>query len=234
PSLVENADLLTMTDNIVIVDHHRKMVGHIENAVLSYHEPYASSCSELVAELLQHMETAENKPTKLEAEGMLAGIMLDSRDFSVRTGVRTFEAASYLRRLGAAPTEAKLFFSTDLATYKNKSELVASAQLYRGCAVIVSDKLPESMRVVIPQAADDLLNIDGISASIVAVKFQNKVHISSRSLGAYNVQLIMEHLGGGGHQTMAGVQLDDADLEVVKHLIYEAIDNYLDKNPPMK
>ncbi|MEG1267752.1 MAG: DHH family phosphoesterase [Oscillospiraceae bacterium] len=234
PSLVENSDILTMTDNIVIVDHHRKMVGHIENAVLSYHEPYASSCSELVAELLQHMETAENKPTKLEAEGMLAGIMLDSRDFSVRTGVRTFEAASYLRRLGAAPTEAKLFFSTDLATYKNKSELVASAQLYRGCAVIVSDKLPESMRVVIPQAADDLLNIDGISASIVAVKFQNKVHISSRSLGAYNVQLIMEHLGGGGHQTMAGVQLDDADLDVVKHLIYEAIDNYLDKNPPIK
>lgn len=230
PSLVENADLLAMTDNLVIIDHHRKMVGYIENSVLSYHEPYASSCCELVAELLQHMETSENKPTKLEAEGMLAGIMLDSRDFSVRTGVRTFEAASYLRRLGAAPTESKMFFATDLETYKNKAELVSSAKLYRGCAIIVSDQLPETMRVVIPQAADDLLNIDGISASIVAVRFQNKIHISSRSLGAYNVQLIMEQLGGGGHQTMAGVQIDDMELKEVESLIRGAIDSYLDKN----
>ncbi len=230
PSLVESAELLTMTDNLVIIDHHRKMVGFIEGAVLTYHEPYASSCCELVAELLQHMETSDNKPTSLEAEGMLAGIMLDSRDYSVRTGVRTFEAASYLRSLGASPTEAKMMFSTDLATYQHKAELVSSAELYRGCAVIVSDNLPETMRVVIPQAADELLNIEGISASIVAVKFQNRVHISSRSLGAYNVQLIMEHLGGGGHQTMAGVQIDDADLDTVKKLICEAIDNYLDKN----
>lgn len=232
PTLVENAALLRSTNNIMIVDHHRKMVGHIENAVLSYHEPYASSCSELVAELLQNIETTSEKPTKTEAEGMLSGIMLDSRDFSVRTGVRTFEAASYLRRLGASPAQAKMLFSTDLATYKNKMALVANAELYRGCAVIVSDSLPENMRVVIPQAADDLLGIDGISASIVAVRFQNKIHISSRSLGAFNVQLIMEYLGGGGHQTMAGVQIDDADLADVKKLIYEAIDHYLDNNSP--
>ncbi len=232
PTLVENAQLLKETKNIVIIDHHRKMVGYIENPVLSYHEPYASSCSELVAELLQHIETPQDKPTKTEAEGMLSGIMLDSRDFSVRTGVRTFEAASYLRRLGASPAQARIMFSTDLATYKSKTELVSRAELYRGCAVIVSDSLPEQMRVVIPQAADDLLGIDGISASIVAVRFQNKIHISSRSLGAYNVQLIMEYLGGGGHQTMAGVQLDDADLDTVKKLIYEAIDNYLDNHAP--
>lgn len=232
PSLVENAQLLKETKNIMIVDHHRKMVGYIEGAVLSYHEPYASSCSELVAELLGHIETADEKPTKTEAEGMLSGIMLDSRDFSVRTGVRTFEAASYLRRLGASPAQAKMLFSTDLATYKSKTELVSSAELYRGCAVIVSDSLPEKMRVVIPQAADDLLGIDGINASIVAVRFQNMIHISSRSLGAYNVQLIMEYLGGGGHQTMAGVQLEDADLETVKRRIFEAIDNYLDNHAP--
>ena len=176
------------------------------------------------------METAENKPTKLEAEGMLAGIMLDSRDFSVRTGVRTFEAASYLRRLGAAPTESRMLFATDLATYKNKAALISTAKIYRGCALIVSDQLPENMRVVIPQAADEMLNIDGISAAIVAVRFQNKVHISARSLGAYNVQLIMEHLGGGGHQTMAAVQLEDKDLGEVEALIRGAVDNYLDKN----
>ncbi len=231
-NLVESEELLALTNNIMIIDHHRKMVGHIENTVLSYHEPYASSCCELVAELLQHIETPQSGPTKLESEGMLAGIMLDSRDFSVRTGVRTFEAASYLRRLGASPSEAKILFATDLETYRHKAALVGAAQTYRGCAVIVSDSLPENMRVVIPQAADDLLNIDGINASIVAVRFQNRYHLSARSLGAYNVQLIMEYLGGGGHQTMAGVQLEDDSNEHIRELIYAAIDKYLDANAP--
>lgn len=230
PQLVESEDVLKNVENVVLIDHHRRMVGYIENTVLTYHEPYASSCSELVAELLQNLETNDNKPTPIEAESMLSGIMLDTKNFSVRTGVRTFDAASYLRRLGADPTQTKLLFATDLETYKHKSELVSAAQVYRGCAVVVTDRLPESMRVVIPQAADDLLNIEGISASIVAVKFQNRIHISSRSLGAYNVQLIMEHLGGGGHQTMAGVQIDNADLDQVRTLINGAIDNYLNEN----
>lgn len=230
PQLVESEEVLAAVENIVLIDHHRRMVGYIENTVLSYHEPYASSCCELVAELLQNLETAENKPAPIEAESMLSGIMLDTKNFSVRTGVRTFDAAAYLRRLGADPTQTKLLFATDLTTYRYKAELVSSAQVYRGCAVVVTDTLPENMRVVIPQAADDLLNIEGISASIVAVKFQNRIHISSRSLGAYNVQLIMEHLGGGGHQTMAGVQIDNADLEQVRTLINGAIDNYLDQN----
>jgi c-di-AMP phosphodiesterase-like protein len=234
PQLVESEDVLQNVDNVVLIDHHRRMVGYIENTVLSYHEPYASSCSELVTELIQSVETAEDKPTVLEAESLLSGIMLDTKNFSVRTGVRTYDAASHLRRLGADPTETKLLFATDMGTYKNKADLVAAAKVYRGCAVVVTDMLPEDMRVVIPQAADDLLNIAGINASIVAVKFQNRIHISSRSLGAYNVQLIMEHLGGGGHQTMAGVQIDDADLDTVRALIHDAIDNYLDQKAPVK
>lgn len=228
PTLTEEAEIIRKTSNVVLIDHHRKMVGFIENTVLSYHEPYSSSCSELVSELLQHLETVDEKANKIEAEGMLAGIMLDTKDFSVRTGVRTFEAASYLRRLGADTIEARLMFATDLETYKHKSELVSQAKNYRGCAVVITDKLPENMRVVVPQAADDLLNIEGISASIVAVKLQNLVHISSRSLGVYNVQLIMEYLGGGGHQTMAGVQMPDTSIEEIERLIHEAVDHYLD------
>ncbi len=234
PVLTENAELIHNTQNIVLIDHHRKMVGFIENSVLSYHEPYSSSCSELVSELIQHIETSEDKPTKIEVEGMLAGIMLDTRDFSVRTGVRTFEAASYLRRLGADPIEARLMFATDLDTYKHKSELVSAAKIYRGCAVVITDTLPENMRVVVPQAADDLLNIEGISASLVAVKTSNAVHISSRSLGVFNVQLIMEYLGGGGHQTMAGVQLPDTEISDIERLIHEAIDHYLDAKQTSK
>ncbi|MEA4911134.1 MAG: DHH family phosphoesterase [Oscillospiraceae bacterium] len=234
PSLVEDAQLLSRVKNIMLIDHHRKMVGYIDNAVLSYHEPYASSCSELVSELLQNVETADEKPRKIEAEGMLAGIMLDTKEFSVRTGVRTFEAASYLRRLGADPVDARLLFATDLETYRYKSQLVSSATIYRGCAIVTTQDLPENMRVVIPQAADDLLNIEGTSASVVAVKFQNGINISARSLGQFNVQLIMEYLGGGGHQTMAGVQLPDMALEEAQALIHKAIDSYLDAKQPSK
>jgi c-di-AMP phosphodiesterase-like protein len=233
PSMVESEETLKACGgNVMLIDHHRRMVGYIDNTVLTYHEPYASSCCELVAELIQNLEPLDSndKLTGLEAESMLAGIMLDTKNFTVRTGVRTFEAASYLRRLGADPTGAKRLFSTDIDTYRHKVELVSSAQVYRGCAVVVTDQLPEKMRVVIPQAADELLSIDGICASIVAVRFQSRIHVSSRSLGAYNVQLIMEYLGGGGHSTMAGVQLDDADLETVRGLINDAIDHYLNNN----
>lgn len=231
PQLVESETLLKACGgNVMLIDHHRRMVGYIDNTVLTYHEPYASSCCELIAELIQNIESSEDRPTKLEAESLLSGIMLDTKNFTVRTGVRTFEAASYLRRLGADPTDTKLLFTTDLETYRYKADLVASAQAYRGCAVVVTDTLPEKMRIVIPQAADELLSIDNINASIVAVKFQNRIHISSRSLGAYNVQLIMEHLGGGGHSTMAGVQLDNADIDAVRELINGAIDNYLNLN----
>jgi len=229
PTLVESEDVLKACGgHVVLIDHHRRMVGYIENTVLTYHEPYASSCSELVTELIQNVESEDQKLTRMEADSLLSGIVLDTKNFTVRTGVRTFEAASYLRRLGADPTGIRALFATDLDSYKCKSDLVSQAQVYRGCAVVVTDTLDESRRVVIPQAADELLTLDGIRASIVAVKFQNRIHISSRSMGAYNVQLIMENMGGGGHATMAGVQLEDADLDSVRQMIYGAIDKYLE------
>lgn len=232
--LMECADALKYTKNVVIIDHHRKMVDYISNPVLSYLETYASSCCELVTELLQSIETGENRLTPLEAQGVLSGIMLDTKDFTVRTGVRTFEAASYLRSLGAETTDAKLLFSTDLETYRCRAQLVSSAEVYRGCAVAITDSLPDNMRVVMPQAADELLLIEGISASIVAVKFNDRVNISARSYGSYNVQLIMEKLGGGGHQTMAGVQLGDLGLNEVRDMIFAAVDSYLENNEKSK
>jgi len=230
PAQLDMPSLLDKSDNIVIIDHHRRMVGYIENAVLFYHEPYASSCCEMVAELLQHFETSEKMPSKHEANVLLAGIMLDTKNFSVRTGVRTFEAASYLRRRGGEPVAAKAFFAISLDEYLQKAELVSRAEEYKGCAIVITDSVPESMRVVIPQTADDLLNIEGIRASIVAVKYSGVYNVSARSLGVYNVQLIMEKMGGGGHQTMAGVQVDNVDASLIKQMIYAAVDDYLDQN----
>jgi c-di-AMP phosphodiesterase-like protein len=230
PRQVEMSEVLKRTKNIAVIDHHRRMVGYIEDAVLFYHEPYASSCCEMVAELLQHIETPNNTPTKLEAEGMLAGIMLDTKNFTVRTGVRTFDAASYLKRLGADTIAAKSFFFISMDEYQHKSELVSMAVEYRGCAVVIDDQLPESMRVVVPQSADDLLTIEGVEASIVAVRRNNAYNISARSLGGYNVQIIMEQLGGGGHQTTAGAQVENVDEELLRKMIYNAIDGYLEKN----
>lgn len=229
PGMVEEPEVLEKVQNIVVIDHHRKMVDHIENTVLFYHETYSSSCSEMVAELLQYLTTTSDKPTKVECEGMLAGIMLDTKNFSVRTGVRTFDAASYLRRQGADPSEAKKMFATGLNIYQEKSRLIAMAKIYKECAIVVTDKLGPNMQVVIPQTADELLNVVGVKASIVAVKQQDQYHISARSLGEYNVQLVMEELGGGGHQSMAGAQIELATPQAIEQRIHEAIDAYLEK-----
>jgi c-di-AMP phosphodiesterase-like protein len=156
--------------------------------------------------------------------------MLDTKNYSVRTGVRTFDAASYLRRLGADPIVAKSFFSISIDEYRHKAELVSMAAEYKGCAVVIADTLPENMRVVVPQTADDLLNIEGIRASIVAVRAGNRYNVSARSLGGYNVQLIMEEMGGGGHQTMAGVQIENVDADLIREMIYNAVDKYLEHN----
>lgn len=230
PELIENSDVLKYARKVVIIDHHRKMVNYINNADLSYHEPYSSSCCELVAELLQNLEKDDCKLTAMEAEAMLSGIMLDTNDFTFRTGSRTFEAASYLKQRGAEPTNAKLLFAIDMRTYKAKALLVSAAEVYKGCAVSISDSVPNDLRVVIPQAADDMLLIDGVNASIVAVNIDGQTIISARSLGKYNVQLIMERLGGGGHQTMAGVQLEAVPVPQIKKIVYDAIDGYLNEN----
>jgi c-di-AMP phosphodiesterase-like protein len=224
--LVESKEILEKCGKVAVIDHHRKGVGFIEHPALVCHEPYASSASELVTELLQYVGERETKPTRLEAEGLLAGIMLDTRNFSLHTGVRTFEAAAALRRYGAETERVKSFFNVSLTEYNAKSQLVAAARMYKNCAVAVSGELPPEARVAVPQAANDLLTILGVEASFVAVKVGNGVNISARSMGDVNVQVIMEALGGGGHQTMAAAQLKNIDPEAARARIYAAIDLY--------
>ena len=223
---VECKEILEKCGKIAVIDHHRKGVGYIENAVLVCHEPYASSASELVTELLQYVGTRDDKPTRIEAEGLLAGIMLDTRNFSLHTGVRTFEAAAALRRYGAETERAWALFDVSLPEYNAKASLVAKAQMYKGCAVVLSGELPAEAQVAVPQAANDLLSIEGVQASFVAVQAGSMVKISARSMGQVNVQVIMESMGGGGHQTMAATVLKHTSLEQARVRLSAAIDAY--------
>ncbi|MFI3169760.1 MAG: DHH family phosphoesterase [Faecalibacterium sp.] len=224
--LVESRDILKACKNVVVIDHHRKAPGHIDNVALVCHEPYASSASELVCELLQYVGGKDAKPTRIEAEAMLAGIMLDTRNFSLHTGVRTFEAAAVLRRYGAETERVKALFNTRLDEYLAKCKLVENTRHYKNCAISLGDEVASSMPVAVPQAANDLLSIDGVEASFVAVKKGNGINISARSMGTVNVQVVMEALGGGGHQTMAGAQLNETGLEDAYKKICAAIDLY--------
>ncbi len=228
PAQLDRPELLNIASNVVVIDHHRKMVNHIDNAVLFYHEAYTSSCCEMVTELLQALGSVNLKPNKVEAISLMGGIMLDTKNFSVRTGVRTFDAAAYLRKLGADSSEAKLLFATGLDVYLRKTEVVSSARMYKGCAIAVSDNLSNELALVIPQAADDLLSIEGTKASIVAVKKTDKMYrLSARSFGEHNVQLIMELLGGGGNQMMAGAEVEAKNTTEVIEKMQKAIDEYL-------
>ena len=227
PYLLESEELYRHAKNVVVIDHHRKCVGHIEDCVVFYHEPYASSTAELVTELLQYVEgDKQTRLTPQEAQALLAGMTLDTRNFALHTGVRTFEAAAYLRRMGAQTQAVKKLFNSSLEDYTYKSQLVTQAEMYMGCAVVCSAELPPEMNVVIPQAANDLLTINGIQASVVAVNVGNQISVSARSMGEVNVQLIMEKLGGGGHLTMAGAQLKDMSIEEARQKILEAIAEY--------
>lgn len=202
------------------------MADYISDTVVSYHEPYASSASELVCELLQYILPVHYRIRQRRAAALMAGIMLDTRNFSEKAGVRTFEAAAYLRRQGANSTEVLKLFAVTKDVYTAKSNIVTSASIYKNIAVAFSDNLPKELAVAIPQAANDLLTIDGVWASIVAVKVEDQINVSARSLGDINVQLLMESLGGGGHLTMAGAQLKDCTVERAREKIIAAIDNY--------
>lgn len=225
-NLLESREVYEKCRHVAVIDHHRKAVGHIENPDVLYHEPYASSACELVSELLLYVGEKDQKPTQLEAQAMLAGIMLDTRNFALHTGVRTFEAAAYLRRMGALPEEVKKLFSSSMEEYAARAALVESAEIYKDCAISLSDELDPTMAVVIPQAANDLLTIEGVQASFVLVQKGGGVNISARSMGAVNVQVILEVLGGGGHLTMAGAQLRDASCEEAAARLRDAIDDY--------
>lgn len=226
PHFVESPDVYKHCKNVVVIDHHRKMVDYIDNAVIFHHEPYASSASEMVSELLQYFGD-KYKPTSIVAEALLAGVMLDTKNFVMRTGVRTFEAAAYLRRMGADTVEVKRMFSTSMHAYRQKCTLVASAEVYKRCAIAGAKDGIDEIKVVAPQAADDLLGIAGVDASFVFyMESEEKIAFSARSMGKINVQIIMEKLGGGGHLTMAGAQIKGTSTEEAKEKLIAAIDEY--------
>ena len=224
--LLESREIYERCRHVAVIDHHRKTMGYIENPVVLCHEPYASSASELVSEMLQYVGTREDKPTPLEAEALLAGIMLDTRNFALHTGVRTFEAAAYLRQMGAQTEEVKRLFASSMEEYAAKASLVENAVIHKGCAISVCGPLAPGLAVVVPQAANDLLGIEGVAASFVAVEKNGGVNISARSMGEVNVQVIMESLGGGGHLTMAGAQLKDCSAQRARELLISAVDAF--------
>ena len=223
--LLESQKIYEKCKRVIVIDHHRMAVGHIDNPLLLYHEPYASSASELVCELLQFLPKEDNI-TALEAQALLAGIMLDTRSFALHVGVRTFEAAAWLRSRGAQTADTKLLFNTSKEEYEARAHIVESAYIYKGCAIALSGELDAGMNVVLPMAANDLLTINGVDASFVAVAKNGDVNISARSMGALNVQVILEPLGGGGHLMMAGAQLHDCTLQDAETRIREQIDIY--------
>ncbi|MEG2429362.1 MAG: DHH family phosphoesterase, partial [Oscillospiraceae bacterium] len=224
-ALVESEKVYKRCKQVVIIDHHRKVVNHIDNAVIFYHEPYASSASEMVAELIQYFGD-QCELTHMEAEALLAGITLDTRNFIIKTGVRTFEAAAYLRRLGADTVEVRKLFASTMDSYQRKTRVVASAEIYNDCAFAICDFISEDLRIIAPQAADELLGISNVKASFVLYEQDDVVNVSARSMGALNVQLIMEKLGGGGHLTMAGAQVSNSNCEKVRQSLLEIVYQY--------
>lgn len=221
PDVVESPQLLEKAQRIVVIDHHRMMVKHIENALVFYHEPYASSASELVAELVQYI--GDTALSRTDAEALLAGIMLDTKNFVLKTGVRTFEAAAYLRRRGADTVEVKSLFADNIEVYKAKYQIVSSAQIQNGCAITSVEKEFPQIRLSCAQAADELLSIQGVKASFVIFPSGGTVNISARSLGDINVQLVMEQMGGGGHLSMAGAQLSDLTVAQVREKLLQEL-----------
>jgi c-di-AMP phosphodiesterase-like protein len=228
---LESSDVYEACKTVVVIDHHRKMVGHIDNAVIFYHEPYASSASEMVTELVQYFGE-KFRLGRMEAEALLAGIMLDTKNFVIKTGVRTFEAAAYLRKIGADTVEVRRLFASPMQSYQRKAKLVANAQIYKGCAIAVSTDHgdAEDIQVTAAQAADELLNITGVQASFLVFELNGGISFSARSMGQINVQIIMEKLGGGGHLTMAGAQMTGIGAEKAKELLVGAIDAYFEEN----
>lgn len=226
PMSTEAPELLDIAEKVVVIDHHRRGENFIDNPILIYLEPYASSASELVTEILSYMGSNFSME-KIEAEALLAGINLDTKGFTFKTGVRTFEAASYLRRNGADALEVSLLFQEDLATVSKKAEIISRAMVYKK-ELVISYMEDESDNTVLiaAQAANELLNIRGIEGSFVMVKANNEIHISGRSNGKISVQLILEKLGGGGHMTVAGAQVKDKTIAEVRKILEEAIDDY--------
>ena len=228
PDLVESHQVLEACNRVAVIDHHRRAASYIENAAFSFHEPYASSAAELVTELLQYLV----EPADLlreEAEALLAGIVLDTKRFTLRTGGRTFEAAAFLRRAGADTAEVQRLFQNDLSDMVSRYDIIRRAEMYRediALAVIPQDGVD---RVAAAQAADELLTLKGVRASFVLYRNGDDVLMSARSMGEVNVQVILEALGGGGNSSQAGGRVENGDILAVRAQLMDAIDAYFEK-----
>ena len=223
---VESPELLQKAKKIVVIDHHRRSPDYIENAMLTFHEVYASSASELVTELVEYAQQ-EVTLTDLEAEALYAGIMMDTKSFTFKTGVRTFEAAAYLRKCGVDIIKVKKWFQSNLDTYNKISGIIGKAEIvYDSIAISIYEEEDKDANIVCAKAADELLTISNITASFVLGKLDNKICISGRSIGDINVQVILEKLGGGGHITLAGAQVESTDIYEVKQELINRINEY--------
>ncbi len=230
PSITECPELLRFCKNIVVLDHHRQGTETIENATLSYVEPYASSTCEMVSEILQYIGENVKIHTE-EADSMYSGIMVDTNNFMQKTGVRTFEAAAFLRRNGADVTRVRKLFREDANEYKTKADAVSQAEIYRGAYAISICNGEEvvSPTIIGAQAANELLNIKGVRASFVCTEYQNMVYVSARSIDEVNVQVIMERLGGGGHMSMAGCQMEGITVTESIGVIKKTLDAMIEE-----
>lgn len=223
---LESQELYEKCRKVVVIDHHRRAVDYINNSLVFCHEPSASSASEMCSEIISYLD--DKTLGYIQADALLAGIMLDTKNFVLKTGVRTFEAAAYLRKKGANTLTVKEMFSGSIETYREKVEIVVRSDIYRGCAISSSDKQNKDIRLAAAQAADEMLTLKGIAASFVIFGDSKRLNISARSYGRINVQLIMEKLGGGGHQTMAATQMYNTPFETAYEKLKLAIDEVLD------
>ncbi len=225
-SLVQMPELLEKTKKIVVIDHHRKSTDFIDNAALTLHEVYASSAAELVTEIIQYTD-AEVILSDIEIEALYGGIMVDTKNFTFKTGVRTFEAAAYLRKFGVDIIKVKKWFQSDLESYNVIAEIVKKTEIINNSiGISIYDKEDKNATVICAKAADELLTISDITASFVIGNTGDKICISGRSIGNINVQIIMEKLGGGGHITLAGAQLEGLTLEEAKDELINRINEY--------
>lgn len=223
-SRLESTKIYDVASKIIVIDHHRMSVDHIENTLVFYHEPSASSASEMCVEIIDSLP--EMTLRKQEAEALLSGMILDTKNFVINSGSRTFEAAALLRKQGADTVSVRQLFSDSIDIYRNKYRLVSTAKIYKKCAIVIAEESLPEIRLIASKAADELLGLSGVNASFVIYKTDDSViNISARSYGKRNVQLIMEKLGGGGHHAMAAAQLKDVSFETALRQLVSAIDS---------
>lgn len=230
PSMMPNPEILEKTTKVVLIDHHRRSTEFVSNISLIYHEPYASSTCEMATEIMQYIDD-KKKMTPFEAKALYIGLLMDTKNFSMKTGVRTFESASYLRRYGLNTADVRRYFNVDKTEYVHRAEIISKSVLVcDNILVSACDEEYPNMKVISAQAADEMLNLSGIKAAFVIYPTEDELSISARSLGDINVQVIAEKLGGGGHATVAGAQLETDDLDGAFESLETAIKEYIEEN----